>query len=109
MDFKEYQEKSKETMIYPKLNPSWIYPALGLSGEAGEISEKLKKILRDKEGKVSDNDKDAIKKEIGDVIWYLSAICTELDLSLDDAAKNNIEKLQSRKNRSALKGKGDYR
>jgi len=109
MDFNEYQEKAKETMVYPKLNPSWVYPALGLSGETGEIMEKLKKILRDHEGKIDSEKKDAIKKELGDVLWYLAALSEELGLSMDDVAQDNIAKLKSRKERGVLHSSGDYR
>lgn len=109
MDFKTYQEKAKETAVYPKTEPSWTYPALGLAGESGEIFEKLKKVIRDDGGKISQEKLDAIKKEIGDVFWYLSALATELGLSLDEIAEENIKKLFSRKERNVLHGNGDYR
>lgn len=110
MDFKEYQEKAKETAMYPRLSPSWIYPALGVAGESGEIMEKLKKLLRDDDGNITEEKLDALKKEIGDVLWYLAALATELELSLNDIAEDNIKKLQSRKERGVLhKKEGDYR
>ncbi|MEM4331100.1 MAG: nucleoside triphosphate pyrophosphohydrolase family protein [Candidatus Pacearchaeota archaeon] len=109
MNLREYQEKAKETAVYPKLKPSWIYPAFGLAGETGEILEKLKKILRDKEGHISKENLELIKKEIGDVLWYLSALSTELGLELDEIAEDNIKKLLSRKERNVLHGEGDLR
>ena len=109
MYFKEYQDKSKETAIYPKLNPSWIYPAIGLSGETGEVMEKLKKILRDLEIKDNSEKIKDLKKELGDIIWYLSQLSTELGFSLQEIAEENIQKLQSRKDRGVLHGEGDNR
>ena len=109
MDFKEYQEKAKETAIYPKTSPSWIYPSLGLAGESGEIMEKLKKILRDSNSKDKEERIIELKKEFGDVLWYLSALATELNFSLQEIAEENIEKLQSRKERGVLHGSGDSR
>jgi len=109
MDFNEYQKRAKETAIYPKMNPSWTFPAIGLSGETGELMEKLKKIIRDSDLKVTDEKLDSIKKELGDILWYLSAITTELNLSLDEIANDNIAKINSRKQRAVIKGEGDYR
>jgi NTP pyrophosphatase (non-canonical NTP hydrolase) len=109
MDFKEYQEKSRKTAIYPKIGESFVYPALGLGDEAGEVLGKIKKIFRDKNGVVDDETKNAIKKELGDVLWYLAQLSTELGLSMDDIAKANIEKLYSRMERGTLHGDGDNR
>jgi NTP pyrophosphatase (non-canonical NTP hydrolase) len=109
MEFKEYQEKAKQTAIYPKTEPSWIYPALGLAGETGEIFEKLKKSLRDEKGILTQEKLELLKKEIGDVLWYLSTLSTELNLNFDEIAEENIKKLFSRKERDVLKGNGDSR
>jgi NTP pyrophosphatase (non-canonical NTP hydrolase) len=109
MDFKLYQEKAKETAIYPKTEPSWIYPLLGLGGESGEIFEKLKKVIREDGGKISEEKLILIKKELGDVLWYLSTLSTELGLSFDEIAEENLRKLASRKERDVLKGSGDLR
>jgi NTP pyrophosphatase (non-canonical NTP hydrolase) len=109
MEFKEYQEKAKETAVYPKTEPSWIYPLLGLAGESGEIFEKLKKVIRDDGSKISEEKINLLKKEIGDVLWYLSTLSTELGLSLNEVAEENIEKLFSRKERNKLHGNGDLR
>lgn len=109
MDFKEYQEKSRKTAIYPKIGESFVYPALGLGDEAGEVLGKIKKIFRDKNGVVDNETKEAIEKELGDVLWYLSQLSTELGLSLDEVAEKNIEKLYSRMERGKLHGDGDNR
>jgi NTP pyrophosphatase (non-canonical NTP hydrolase) len=109
MDFIDYQKKANETALYPKLEYPWVYPAFGLSGESGEIMEKLKKVIRDNKGEIDDEKRDALKKELGDVLWYVNALATELGLSLDDIATDNIAKLNSRKERNLIKGDGDYR
>jgi NTP pyrophosphatase (non-canonical NTP hydrolase) len=109
MNFEEYQKKSRKTAVYPKIGESFVYPALGLGDEAGEVLGKIKKIFRDKNGVVDEATKKEIKKELGDVLWYLSQLSTELDLSLDDIAQANIEKLQSRLERGTLHGNGDNR
>ncbi len=108
MNFKQYQEKTKKTAIYPE-NRKFAYLSLGLAGEAGEVAEKFKKIIRDKEGVVSKEDKEEIKKELGDVLWYVSQISAELDFPLEEVADKNLKKLFSRKERKKLKGDGDNR
>jgi len=109
MTFEEYQKKSRETAIYPQVGKNFIYPTLGLLGESGEIAEKIKKVIRDDEGKVSEEKRKEIEKELGDVLWYLAQLATELNLSLEEIAKGNIEKLFSRKERGVLHGSGDNR
>ncbi len=109
MNFDEYQEKSKKTAKYPNAGKNWVYPMLGLCGETGEVAEKMKKVLRDCGGKIDEMKKEEIKKELGDVLWYISQIATELELSLDDIAVNNIKKLCIRMKRGKLKGNGDNR
>jgi len=109
MDFKEYQEKSRKTALYPNIGNNFVYPTLGLAGEAGEVAEKIKKVIRDKNGAIDDETKDLIKKELGDVLWYVSQLATEIGLSLDDVAEKNIEKLYSRMERGKLHGSGDNR
>lgn len=109
MNFKEYQEKSRKTALYPNVGNNFIYPTLGLSGEAGEVAEKIKKVIRDKNNIINDETREMIKKELGDVLWYVSQLATELNLSLDDVAEKNIEKLYSRMERGMLKGSGDNR
>ncbi|KKQ80418.1 MAG: putative pyrophosphatase [Parcubacteria group bacterium GW2011_GWC2_38_7] len=109
MTFAEYQIESKKTALYPNKGSNYIYPVLGLAGESGEVAEKIKKVIRDDGGIVSEVKKEEIKKEIGDVLWYLAQICSELGLSFDEAAKGNIEKLMSRMERGVLHGSGDNR
>lgn len=108
MDLSEYQRESRRTAEYPR--EAWLaYPALGLAGEAGEVAEHAKKAIRDDEGKVSDERKTAMSKELGDVLWYVAQLASELELSLDDIAKQNLEKLFSRQARGVLSGSGDDR
>ncbi len=109
MDFPDYQSKSRRTAKYPSIGHPVIYPTLGLTNEAGEVAGKIKKIFRDKGGLISDADKEALLGELGDVLWYLAQVCTELGLSLDDVAEHNIEKLYSRLERGAIGGEGDNR
>jgi NTP pyrophosphatase (non-canonical NTP hydrolase) len=109
MDFKEYQKKSRETAVYPDAGDNFIYPTLGLSSEAGEVASKIKKITRDESGVITEDKKQELAKELGDVLWYVSQLASELKLSLDDIANLNIEKLQSRKQRGKLQGSGDNR
>jgi NTP pyrophosphatase (non-canonical NTP hydrolase) len=94
MNFKEYQQKAVSTAIYPRKHKI-IYPALGLGDEAGEVLGKIKKWLRgdDDKEKLSQERKEAIADEMGDVLWYLAALSRDLNVSLDDVAKNNLKKL----------------
>lgn len=109
MDFEEYQKLSRRTALYPNKDNNFVYPTLGLSGEAGEVAEKIKKVLRDKNGVVDEATKADLAKELGDVLWYMAQIATELGLSLDQIAKLNIEKLADRQKRDRLGGSGDER
>jgi len=109
MTFEEYQKKSRETAIYPNVGSNYIYPTLGLCGESGEIAEKVKKVLRDGNGTFTVEGLAELKKELGDVIWYISQLASELRFSLDQIAEENIQKLQSRKDRKVLHGSRDNR
>ena len=109
MDFRDYQKLSCKTAIYPQKGKNFIYPTLGLAGEAGEVAEKIKKVLRDNQGIIDQPRKEEIAKELGDVLWYLAQIATELDLSLEEVAKGNLKKLSSRQKRKRLSGSGDNR
>ena len=109
MDFKTYQKKARETALYPNLGSNYIYPTLGLVGEAGEVAEKVKKVIRDKNGIFDDESKEGIKKELGDVLWYIANLCTELNFNLEDVASLNIEKLKSRAAKGTIGGSGDNR
>lgn len=104
MTFNDYQALAKTTAIYPE-HAKITYPALGLAGEVGEVCEKIKKHIRD--GKILD--KEELKKELGDVLWYLSALSGDLDISLEDVAITNYNKLKSRMERNVISGSGDNR
>jgi len=109
MTFEEYQAKSRVTALYPDQGKNFIYPTLGLTGESGEVAEKIKKVLRDKGGVIDDEVRGQVKKELGDVLWYLSQLASELGLTLEDVAAANIDKLYSRMERGTLHGNGDDR
>lgn len=109
MNFEEYQKKSRLTARYPNADENYIYPTLGLAGEAGEVAEKIKKVIRDKEGKIDDETREAIKKELGDVLWYISQLATELKIPLEQVATGNLAKLYDRMERGKLNGDGDNR
>lgn len=109
MTFEEYQKKSRKTAKYPDADNNFVYPTLGLAGEAGEVAEKIKKIIRDDGGEVLSEKKKEIEKELGDVLWYVAQLATELGLPLDKIAEKNIEKLYSRLERNKLHGDGDNR
>jgi NTP pyrophosphatase (non-canonical NTP hydrolase) len=109
MDFREYQTKSRKTASYPAIGHPVIYPTLGLANEAGEVAGKIKKVFRDKDGQISEETRQALKAELGDVLWYISQVATELDLSLDEIAESNISKLYDRLQRGKIGGDGDNR
>ncbi|MDP3764744.1 MAG: nucleoside triphosphate pyrophosphohydrolase family protein [bacterium] len=111
MTFNEYQKKSRKTAVYPKSKycDGIFYPTLGLVGEAGEVAEKVKKVLRDDNGIITKEKKEELKKELGDVLWYIAQIATDLKLSLEDIASDNLTKLASRHKRGKIKGSGDNR
>ena len=109
MDLQTYQKKSRKTAQYPNLGSNYVYPTLGLVGEAGEVAEKVKKVIRDKNGIFDEVSKNAIKKELGDVLWYISNLCTEFKFNLDEVALQNLEKLKVRASQGKISGSGDER
>ena len=109
MELNDYQRESRKTALYPNVGNNAIYPTLGLAGEAGEVADKVKKILRDKEGVFDKDSKDEIKFELGDVLWYLSQLSSELGYELEEVAHANLLKLSSRKSRGKIQGSGDNR
>ena len=109
MDFNEYQQKSRKTAGYPAIGHAVIYPTLGLVNEAGEVAGKIKKVFRDKNGEIGLETREALKAELGDVLWYIAQVCTELELKLDDVAEANITKLYDRQARGKIGGDGDNR
>jgi NTP pyrophosphatase (non-canonical NTP hydrolase) len=109
MDISDYQLRSRATAVYPGVGENLLYPTLGLCGEAGEVAEKIKPMIRDDAGVLTEERRAALSKELGDVLWYLAQIATEADLELDAIAEANIEKLSSRQRRNVLQGSGDDR
>jgi len=108
VELSEYQRRSRGTAAYPR--EAWLaYPALGLAGEAGEVAEHVKKAIRDDGGEISSERRGAMAKELGDVLWYLAQLATELELDLDEVAGANLDKLLSRQRRGVLSGSGDER
>jgi NTP pyrophosphatase (non-canonical NTP hydrolase) len=108
-DFETYQRESRKTWGVIPVDHPIVNPTLGLANEAGEVAGKIKKIFRDKGGMIDDADRQALKYELGDVLWYLTQICTELDLTLEEVAAANLEKLFSRQARGQIRGEGDKR
>lgn len=106
LTFKAYQDFTDTTRIYKH---KIIYPTLGLAGEAGEVAEKVKKMLRDEDGELSEDRRDAILAEVSDVLWYIAALCDDLGSSIEEVAKLNIDKLTKRKAAGRLSGDGDNR
>ncbi len=114
MTLEEYQKQAITTDVFSgKMksahDPAFIAKLLGLVGEAGEVAEKFKKIVRDKNGTVSAADKQEITKELGDVLWYVSAVAHYLEIPLEKVAELNLKKLSSRQSRGVTRGSGDNR
>jgi NTP pyrophosphatase (non-canonical NTP hydrolase) len=104
--FNDYQKLAERTAIY---TAKLVYPTLGLAGEAGEFSNKVKKIIRDKQGQVDAESREDMIKELGDVLWYLSACATDLGVTLNSVAEQNIAKLNKRLENNTISGNGDNR
>lgn len=120
LDFYEYQKKAHETADYPEGKVidtkedvehyiSYIYPALGLAEEAGEVAGKYAKAVRDNTGVIDEKHKQEIIKELGDVLWFVSELATCLGVKLEEVAQKNLDKLASRKERGVIHGSGDNR
>lgn len=109
MNFDEYQEEARKTAIYPNQGSNIYYPTLLLAAEAGEIANKVQKIMRDKNDVVHVEDHQALLGEMGDVLWALAAMSTELGYDLSEVAQYNIEKLRGRAARGTIMGSGDNR
>jgi NTP pyrophosphatase (non-canonical NTP hydrolase) len=108
VELSDYQRLSRRTAQYPR--EAWLaYPALGLAGEAGEVAEHAKKAIRDDGGEVGDERRGAMSKELGDVLWYVAQLASELGLDLNEIAQANLDKLLSRQRRGVLSGSGDER
>ena len=110
LDFSTYQKQALTTAVFPGCGEgNFVYPALGLAGETGEICEKLKKAIRDEGGKISAERKMLLGKELGDVMWYIATLATELGLDLDEIATGNLAKLAARKQAGKIHGSWDLR
>lgn len=109
MTLNEYQATAKTTAVYTSADQQLVCTVLGLNGEAGEVAEKIKKVIRDKNSIIGDDDRREIKKELGDVLWYLAVLADTLGLDLESVAALNLEKLKSRYERGAIHGQGDNR
>ncbi len=109
MDFNAYQEAARRTAAYPDVGSNPIYPTLGLTGEAGEVADKVKKVLRDRDGQFDPEVREAIKLELGDVLWYVAQLGSELGFAMEEIASANLEKLASRAARGRIAGSGDLR
>lgn len=113
MNIDDYSKKAIATLTsdydFGDITPQLMGQVLGLSDESGEVLGKVKKLLRDKRGVLSGDDKKEIAKELGDVLWYVNAVSHLLGYELEDIARMNIEKLASRKDRGMLHGSGDNR
>lgn len=109
MDLNQYQTAALQTALYPNRGQNFVYPALGLCGEAGEVADKLKKVIRDNDGILTDEVRDKVAKEVGDVLWYIANLAYELDYDLNTIAQNNLDKLNSRMERGVIQGSGDDR
>tara|TARA_R100001460_G_scaffold29156_1_gene58089 strand:+ start:52 stop:453 length:402 start_codon:yes stop_codon:yes gene_type:complete len=107
-DLDMYQQVAKTTAIYPR-EQAIIYPTLGLTGEAGEVANKVKKIIRDGTNKNNENLVQEISAEIGDCLWYISILADDIGVKLSDIANSNIEKLANRQKKGTIHGSGDTR
>lgn len=109
MDLDTYQRRTAHTARYPDVGANPIYPTLGLCGEAGEVADKVKKVLRDQGGRFSEELRADLALELGDVLWYVARLASELDLNLNAIAEANLAKLASRAERNVIAGSGDRR
>lgn len=112
MDFNEYQTKAKKFDFFEPEDlkaVGFVEKVLGLTGEAGEVADKIKKILRDRDGEMTEEDKQGVTKELGDTLWYLATIARYLEIPLSEVAEANIEKLEGRLKRGTIHGAGDER
>ena len=109
MEMNSYQDAARKTAAYPDVGSNPIYPTLGLTGEAGEVADKVKKVIRDRGGVFDADTREAIKLELGDVLWYVAQLASELGYELNEVADANLQKLSSRAARGRIGGSGDQR
>ena len=111
MNFKDYQDQAAQTAMYPRgdMAQALQYVGLGLAGEAGEVANAIKKMVRDDWGVLTNGRRDQLLYELGDVLWYVAMMARDIDVSLDEVARINLDKLQDRASRGVVKGEGDER
>lgn len=113
MNLNEYQKQAKGYDLLERngelMSAGFLAKILGLSGETGELMEKFKKIIRDKGGKISEEDKLEIVKELGDVLWYTAVLAEYLGVEFEEVGRMNLAKLESRRERGVMQGSGDNR
>jgi NTP pyrophosphatase (non-canonical NTP hydrolase) len=108
MDFANYQFRSGLTAVYPK-DKALEYLSLGLVSEAGEVAGKVKKIIRDHNSELTEEQSLMLQAEIGDVLWYIAELCTTLKVNMATVARQNVDKLAKRKESNTIHGSGDNR
>ena len=109
LNMRSYQAAAARTGSPISVDHPIVYPTLGLTNEAGEVAGKVKKIFRDRGGVITDDDRAALTLELGDVLWYLAELCTQLGIDLDDVASANLDKIRGRIERGTMAGDGDSR
>lgn len=113
MNIQDYSEQAISTLLgehgIDGMSPTLISQVFGLVGESGEVAEKFKKLIRDKHGRISEEDKQEILKELGDILWYINSVSNLLGSSLEEVAQKNLDKVLSRKARGVTQGSGDNR
>jgi len=109
LTFKQYDEWAITTAVYPGIGHGTLYPVLGLGGETGEVLEVWKKIIRDNSSELNRESRERIKKELGDVLWYVKMCAHEIGSSLEEVAQANIDKLNLRRQKGTIHGSGSDR
>jgi len=109
MTLDEYQQRATGTADFSESMPAWVYLSLGLVSESGEVADKLKKVIRNQDSQFTAENYQDLKKELGDVLWYVSQLARELGFSLDEVGQTNLAKLADRKARNVIKSTGDNR
>ena len=109
MTFADYQAFAVTTAIYPNQDDNLTYPALGVAGEAGEVADLIKKVMRDHDAVLQPEQRALLKKELGDLLWYIAMVCEEAVINMQDVVYENVAKLIDRQERGVLHGSGDLR
>lgn len=107
--FQEFQNLSAQYIPTVECIPPLAYATMSLTGEAGEVAEKVKRIYRGDDKAQAASYDDEIVKELGDVLWCVAAACTALNIPMEYAARKSLQKMEDRRKRGMLKGSGDNR